>query len=627
MFEERLDNNTNRRGQVTIFIIIAIVIIGAVAAFFIIRGVVTVAEIPANLEPVYNSFLACIEEDTLVGINMLEAQGGYIELPEFEQGGAYMPFSSQLNFLGSPIPYWYYVSGNNVQKEQVPSKKSMEEALGDYIIGQIDRCVLDEWYGEGYTIISGEDASADVTINEEDIGIVLDMDLRLEKANDTVLVSNHEVVVDSKLGSLYESARNIYDYEQETLFLENYGVDTLRLYAPVDGVEITCSPKVWSADEVFDDLEGAIEANVASIKVETGDLTLRTEEDKYFIVDLPVDENVRFLNSRKWPHSFEVNPSEEGGVMIAKPVGNQPGMAALGFCYVPYHFVYNVNYPVLVQVYSGEEIFQFPFAVVILGNMPREALETEAVEIPDAELCRFRNTQIQINTFDNYFNPVPSNVSFRCFGETCDIGATSEEGFLIEMFPQCVNGYVIAEAEGFQTAETYIESTAQSGVIDVLMNKLYEKRVQLTLDGKLYTDEAVISFISNNSADTLIYPDQNTIELAEDQYEVQVYIYRDAEIKIPETTQEECMEVPRTGVVGFFGLTEEKCFDVVIPEQTINNALLGGGTQQHYLVESELQASSIIDISVESLPTPKSIEDLQENYNILETQGLDITLR
>jgi len=69
--------------------------------------------------------------------------------------------------------------------------------------------------------------------------------------------------------------------------------------------------------------------------------------------------------------------------LIANPVGNQPGLGVLCFCYVPYHFVYNIGYPVLIQVYSGEEIFQFPVAVVVKGNKPREALDYE-IEVDNA---------------------------------------------------------------------------------------------------------------------------------------------------------------------------------------------------------------------------------------------------
>jgi rod shape-determining protein MreC len=31
----------------------------------------------------------------------------------YEASSEYMPFSSQLDFLGNPVPYWYYISGNN----------------------------------------------------------------------------------------------------------------------------------------------------------------------------------------------------------------------------------------------------------------------------------------------------------------------------------------------------------------------------------------------------------------------------------------------------------------------------------------------------------------------------------
>ena len=62
--------------------------------------------------------------------------------------------------------------------------------------------------------------------------------------------------------------------------------------------------------------------------------------------------------------------------MIAKPIGTQPGLSAMKFCYAPYKFVYDMYFPVLIQVYSKDdanEVFQFPVSVVINKNMPREA--------------------------------------------------------------------------------------------------------------------------------------------------------------------------------------------------------------------------------------------------------------
>jgi len=617
-----------KRAQVTIFIIIALLIIAGVMGYFLLRDILVRApEIPAGLQPVYATFLACLEDDTRVGVNILESQGGYIELPEFEQGSSYMPFSSQLNFLGNPIPYWYYVSGNNIQREQVPSKNDMEEALGNYIEENIQECLLESYLEGGFGVSMGE-PEVNVIINEKDIDVSLDMALAIEKANESVVVRKHNINVKTKLGSLYEQARNIYDYEQETLFLENYGVDTLRLYAPVDGIEQTCSPLIWNAEEVFDELEQGIEANTLSLKVKGGDFELQEEENKYFVVDIPnVEDNVLFLNSKNWSHSFEVNPSQES-VMIAKPIGNQPGMSALGFCYVPYHFVYNVNYPVLVQIYSGEEIFQFPMAVVIKGNKPREALDVSAVEIPEVDLCENRNTLSEVVVYDTSLDPVAANISFECLGEICQVGETSaENGSLITLLPQCVNGFISAEAEGYQREKENLNSSAQPGIYGIILNKLYEKDVNLKLGGSDYNEQAIITFVSNDSSQTIIYPEQKEVELSQGQYEVQVYIYSDASIKLEEQVQEQCMEVPRKGLGALFGMTEERCFDIVIPEQEISNALIGGGKQNYYAVESELQRSAIIDINADRLPTPKTIEDLQKNYIEFEDKGLDIYLR
>ncbi len=612
----------DKRGQVTIFIIIAVIIIAVVAAFFILRGRITPAAVPASLEPVYSSFLSCLEEDTAVGITVLESQGGYIELPEFTAGSQYMPFSSQLNFLGNPIPYWYYVSGNNIQQEQVPSVNDMEEQLGTYIEGKIRGCILDTYLENGYGVSMGDEVSADVTINEDNVEVSLSMDLAMERAEDSVIVDEHNVILNSKLGQLYADAKAIYDYEQESLFLENYGIDTLRLYAPVDGVELSCSPKTWNANEVFDELGAAIEANTLSLKVAGGDFELRDAKSKYFVVDVPVNNNVFFINSRNWSHSFEVNPTEDA-LMIAKPIGNQPGMGALGFCYIPYHFVYNVNYPVLVQVYSENEIFQFPLAIVIQGNVPRQALNTTAEATPEIDLCNYKNTQFNVNVFDTSLNPIDANISFKCFGEICQIGQT-ENGVLSELFPQCVNGFVIAKADGYQTAQENVETTVVSNGVIMILDKLYSKNINLRLNGANYNGEAIITFVSENESKTIIYPEQKQVNLSQGQYSIEVYIYRNASISLQETTQEQCLEVPKEGLGAIFGLTEEKCFDVTIPAQTISNALAGGGKQEYYVAESELQDFTTIDINADSLTTPRTLEDLQKNYLEFEGSDLDI---
>ena len=607
-----------KRGQVTIFIIIAIVIIGGAVVFYSYRDSIIGEKIPVSIEPVYNNFLFCLENKVLTGIDILESQGGYISLPDFEPGSKYMPFSSQLNFLGNPVPYWYYVSGNNIQKEQVPSKNEMENQLEDFIEEKINKCVFDEYYEHGFEINQGV-PEASVNIGKEKVDVSLKMEMGFERGEDNIVIKNHNIEIDSKLGMLYDSAIEIYQKEQSDLFLENYAVDNLRLYAPVDGVELTCSPITWNADDVFDELQEAIEANTLALKAKSGDYSLKKEENKYFVIDILVESNVQFINSKSWPNSFEVVPSE-GNILISKPVGNQPGLGILGFCYVPYHFVYNIRYPVLVQVLEGNEIFQFPVAVVIQGNQPRESLDVSAVDIGIPELCKYKNTLVDVNVYDTKLNLVEADISYDCLGVTCDIGK-AEFGSLTENFPQCVNGQIIAKAEGFE-GKKYIYSTTETGSVDIILDKLYKLEVELNKGGT-----AIINFVSDESSKTIVYPEQKSVELSEGQYEISVYIYKNSSLKLAQTTHEQCVEVPQSGLGGLVGLTKQECFEVTMPSQIISNALSGGGKENYYILESELADANIIKINVESLPTPKSIEELQNNYILFEDLELGIQFK
>ena len=607
----------NKRGQVTIFIIIAIIIIGVVVGFLLLRGKFGIVKIPASIQPVYNSFLACLEDKTKVGIDILESQAGYIELPKFEPGNRYMPFSSQLNFLGNPIPYWYYVSGNNIQKEQVPSQSDMEKSLGKFINEKIRECNYDNYYNEGFEIIQ-EEPKASVSIKNNNVAVRLSMNLKITKGEDTALIGTHQITVKSNLGALYNSAKTIYQKEQKELFLENYGIDTMRLYAPVDGVEITCSPKTWDAEEVFDNLKDAIETNTLALTTENP----ATKEGKYFFVNANINGEARFINSRNWSNSFEVLPSEES-LLIANPVGNQPGLGILGFCYVPYHFVYNIKYPVLVQITNGEETFQFPVAVVIQGNKPRIALNTTANKI-NVELCEYKNTPVTVKTYDTSLNPVESQISYECFGESCDIGETSS-GILTREFPQCVNGFIVARADGFEEAR-YQYSTTQTGSASIIMDRLYDTNVALKLNGVNYNGKAMIYFDSEGNSKVISYPEQKKVELSEGQYEISVYIYKDSSMQLKETTTEQCVDVP-AGIGGLVGITQKKCFDIKIPAQILSNALSGGGKQDYYILENDLKSSNTIEINAQEFTLPTTIEQLQNNYLIFDSTGLEVSFR
>lgn len=606
----------SKRGQVTIFIIIAVVIVALVLGYLFLRNSITTQSIPADIQPVYNSFVSCLQDNIRTGISVLESQGGYINLPAFEPGNTYMPFSSQLNFAGTQIPYWYYISGNNIPKTQIPSLSNMQTSLGNFVSQKIRNCDLRDYYSQGFVITMGEPSSS-VNIKTNEVDVSLLMPLTIQKGNETAVVNTHKVAITSSLGELYNSAQIVYNDEQQNMFLENYTIDELRLYAPVDGIRVTCGPLIWNANDIFDTLQNAIVGNTLALKS-------KGATDDYFALHLPVSDDVRFLTSQNWSNSFEVSPAD-GPLLTAMPVGNQQGLGALGFCYVPYHFVYNIKYPVLIQVSNQNEIFQFPFAVVIQGNNPRQSLNATASSNVEPTLCQYKNTPIQITTVDRNLNPVNATISYECLQQQCDIGQTDGSGVLTANFPQCANGSVIAQAPGFKDTK-YLFSTVSQGSLEMIMDKVYPTNVQLLVDGKQYFGAALITFDSDYATQTIAYPDQKTVNIGEGNQNITVQMYSNTSITTPATTTQQCVTVPN-GILGVFGLTKQNCFEVKVPQQIISNAITGGGNAENYFLESDLSQGKTIVINAPGLPIPTTIDQVQSNNAMFDQNSLQINLQ
>lgn len=609
--------NNVKKGQITLFVILAIVIVGVIVGYFLLKDRIRVSSMPARFQPIENYFLECIQDRTEIGKQILGTQGGWIYLQDFEPGNNYAPFSNQLGFQGASVPYWQYVSSSSYIQEQVPSRQDMERQLETYIEENF-RCDFSDFENEGYYVDYSE-LEVKVSINDLDIGVEVESDLSVEREDDSGRQTVHTTQVQTKLGKMHSQAREIYSEELSKTFLEDYALDALRLYAPVDGVEISCASKVWAPEKVFSDLNDALEANINSIKVKGN---YYSDSDKYFIQDIEIDDAVNFVYSRDFPSRFEVWPVESG-LMVAEPVGNQEGLGVLGFCYVPYHFVYDVFIPVLVQVYDSNEIFQFPIAVVIDKNKPRDALGGEALS-KDVELCRYRNTEMQVYTYDSGLEPVEADISYKCFDSECAIGKTEINGdsaLLEDNFPQCINGFIIARAPGYAEAKFQI-STNTEGSADIILKKMYEVSVDIEIDGKP-ADAGVLYFRGAQTA-SVLWPQQKKVNLVEGEYNITLQVYKNSSLVFPAASQRKCIDVPKPGLLGFFGGTQEQCITIDMPSQTITNVLIGGGSNVDFFTEDRLENGKIKIIGA-SFKIPTSLEDLQANYEEFNSRRIYVS--
>jgi hypothetical protein len=511
-----------------------------------------------------------------------------------------------------------YVSGNNLLRENVPKIGGMERELADYVAERVGDCDFSDFEMLGYDIYVDE-ASAVVGINDLSVDFSVANDVTIFKGNKSVIIGEHDFSVSSKLGKFFKMAMEVYNYEKINMFLERYALDVMRLYAPVDGTEIGCTPKIFVESEIREDIIGGLASNIPSVKLDGSYYDLSGNDREYFVEEsgLDIDENMNFMYLQDWPTRVEIY-----GDMVAKPVGMQEGMGILGFCYVPYHFIYDIDFPVLVQFYDDNELFQFPIGVVISKNQPREALPTTTGTFIESRVCEFKNQEVEIRTYDVNLIPVEARLQFKCLDSLCEIGETKiidSDAYLNGELPQCVNGFILATADGYADAKYQISTNEES-----LANIVLSKKYNLSLDlGSV--DKALVSFVGEDYSATVLYPDMKSLELVEGYYNVSVYVYDNSSLKFPATSRRECVDVPESGLAGMFGVETEKCYDINMPEMDIDFAVVGGGMTREYLTSEDLINARELNINVPLFGLPVSLEELQANHARVEDEVVYLT--
>jgi hypothetical protein len=616
--------NSFKRGQITLFVIIAILIIAGVSlTLYLARP----AGIPSKLVPAENKILECVADVVNEGADVLGSQGGYIETPEFEPGSDYSPFGNQMDFFGSMMPFWIYKSGNGIYKEQVPSLTSMASQLESYVNEHIAECDLSGLEEQGYSVEKTGEAKTKVIIRENEIYAELNWPVTISFEGTAQRITAHKTNVKNNLGSMFSTAKKIYDSEKNSLFLEDYAIDVLVLYAPGTDVDLSCAPKIWSKQQVSAAIREALKANMQTIKFSGDYYKLAKAENKYFVYNLgeKVNNQVNVVYDSTFPTKIEISPSD-GDMMRADPVGNQEGLGLLGFCYVPYHFVYSVMFPVIIQVFDENyKMFQFPMTAEIRNNLPRNAaVESQPPELEN-NICRYSPQLAAVSTRNEDGDPVEADIKFKCDGTVCNIGKTKlEEGeaVLESGFPQCANGFVIAKAEGYAPTKLQFSTNEETGA-DIILRPLYNLSLKIYQgNSELSSDEsAIIAFSSEESAKNVFFPLQKNVELEEDFYTVSVYLFKEGKITLSAQTSTQCVNAPQSGILGMLGFQTKQCYDMNIPEQTVTKIISGGGNAEWI---ASLREKDSISIYIPDQKLPSNVIELQEAYSVIEANQLEI---
>lgn len=179
----------NKRGQITIFIIIAIVIIAGVGIFFAVRGSLgSEEEIPQEVAPIVNFVQECTDMTLEETVYAVAEQGGY-------SGYSYLDGS----ITDSGVRYYFFEG-----KNYFPTKTMVENQLEEYFERKFFLCTNSFSDFPDYLIEEGL-LETSFSIEDDEVRLKARYPLVITRGGETSKVENFESRIYSRLGVVYNS--------------------------------------------------------------------------------------------------------------------------------------------------------------------------------------------------------------------------------------------------------------------------------------------------------------------------------------------------------------------------------------------------------------------------------------
>ena len=191
----------NKRAQLIIFIIIAILIVAVVALFFSLRGNLKLPGKPASPETaeIQNFVQECLDDSLEEVVFKVGENGGY-----------YFPPKVSTPVLEVP----YYIKNN---KNLMPSKEDIEREISRGIERELFFCIEDFTFFENeYEITKGKITPPEVVIEPERVLIEMNYPLTIQKGDSKSKIEDFNSEVPVRLGIVYDAVARFVEEEIKT---------------------------------------------------------------------------------------------------------------------------------------------------------------------------------------------------------------------------------------------------------------------------------------------------------------------------------------------------------------------------------------------------------------------------
>ena len=183
-----------KKGQVSVFVIVAVVAIVIIAIYFSLNGDFGKSVDP-KVKPVYDHVQGCLDIVGTEAIYYVGQSGGYFGVPEF----AYQ----------DTIAYYLYENRN-----LMPTKEKIEENLGSYMDFIIPFCLDGFEEFSDFEIREG-DLNSKVLIEDEKVIFNVDYLLSISVEEDTYSFDNFRIEIPSRLGIIHKATGEVMEKQMK----------------------------------------------------------------------------------------------------------------------------------------------------------------------------------------------------------------------------------------------------------------------------------------------------------------------------------------------------------------------------------------------------------------------------
>ena len=188
-----------KRGQLTIFIIVAIIVIGFVILFFAFQTGLIKQPINPESDPFRLFVQDCMDQTAQDAIYFIGLQGGYSNVPNPKE-----------NYSSIEIPiYW------NINEINLPSEDTIENEIFNHFKAEFQNCLGDfSNFKEQVFDVTAKEIKGDVVFSKNNMKINLDYPLFFKSQNSSVELRDFTTDVNVDFNQKHDIVRQILEEQQ-----------------------------------------------------------------------------------------------------------------------------------------------------------------------------------------------------------------------------------------------------------------------------------------------------------------------------------------------------------------------------------------------------------------------------